>query len=349
MAHSRTVAFSREATNVFFHILTGCNLRCRHCYINPDQHGEGMLPAATIADWLTAFADRAHRANLVLLGGEPTLHPGLSDVARSARQIGFASVTVDTNGFLFHDILDRVTPAEVDVFSFSLDGATPETNDAIRGAGVYDACLAGLRAAKARGFGVSLIYTVSALNLHELPRMPELLGALGVDRFFIQVIGLRGNSAGAGDELAVSRADWRAAVPPVAEAAADRGIATIYPKVFLEPEAPFACAGTCADNYFIFPNGRVYRCPLCEDYALHALEFVEGRLTPRPPVNEADLFGLSIPEGCVMNRLIQPENLRYGPDGRPECRVACCMLKEEVRPERPLDGLTIDPHAGKNP
>jgi MoaA/NifB/PqqE/SkfB family radical SAM enzyme len=216
MVHSRTVAFSRDATNVFFHILTGCNLRCRHCYVNPDQHGSEMVPVETIRTWLSAFADRAERANLILLGGEPTLHPGLADAVRAAREIGFQSVTVDTNGYLFHNILDRVTPAEVDVFSFSLDGATPATNDAIRGEGVFDTVRAGIRAARERGFETSLIYTVSARNLHELDRMPALLAELGVGRFFIQVIGLRGNSAGAGDDLTVSRADWLAKVPPVA-------------------------------------------------------------------------------------------------------------------------------------
>jgi MoaA/NifB/PqqE/SkfB family radical SAM enzyme len=348
MVHSRTVAFSRDATNVFFHILTGCNLRCRHCYVNPDQHGSEMVPVETIRSWLSAFADRAERANLILLGGEPTLHPGLAEAVRAAREIGFQSVTVDTNGYLFHNILDRVTPAEVDVFSFSLDGATPATNDAIRGEGVFETATAGIRAARERGFETSLIYTVSARNLHELDRMPALLAELGVGRFFIQVIGLRGNSAGAGDDLAVTRADWLSQVPSAAEAAAERGVPTIYPRVFLETEEPFACAGLCADNYFIFPNGRVYRCPLCEDFPLHGMAFENGRLVKRPPVNESDLFQLSIPEGCVMNRLIQPANLRYGPDGIPEYRVACCMVKEEVRPERPFEELTMDRFADRN-
>jgi hypothetical protein len=85
-----------------------------------------------------------------------------------------------------------------------------------------------------------------------------------------------------------------------------------------------------ADNYFVFPNGRVYRCPLCEDFALHSLMIDGSRLTEREPINENDLFQLDIPEGCVMNKLIQPENLSYRPDGTPEYRVACCLLKEEI-------------------
>ena len=89
-------------------------------------------------------------------------------------------------------------------------------------------------------------------------------------------------------------------------------------------------AGLVADNYFVFPNGRVYRCPLCEDFALHSLIFKNNRLVPAEKLNESDLFQLNIAEGCVMNKLIQPDNLSYDSNGQPEYKIACCLLKEEI-------------------
>ena len=338
MTRKRTVAFSPQAVNLFFHILTRCNLKCRHCYINPDQHGTETLPLNTIENWLKVFADLGKPANLILLGGEPTLHPDLAAVVQTARRLQFASVTIDTNGYLFHDILDRLTPADLDYFSFSLDGATAKTNDALRGRGSYDACLAGIRRAVAKGFSTSLIYTVSTANIDELPQMGPLLEDLGIDRFFIQVLGIRGNPALQTEGLEserpfqVDRDRWLAVVPTAAEQIADRGLTATYPKVFLSPGEDFACAGKVADNFFVFPNGRVYRCPLCEDFPLHSLTLEKGRLDAMPPINENDLFALDIPEGCVMNRLIQPGNLVYGADGVPAYRIACCMLKEEILP-----------------
>ena len=334
----KTVAFSKNAANVFFHILTQCNLACRHCYINPEQHGTQALGLDTIKAWLEPFAARSRKANVIFLGGEPTLHPDLAPAIRYARELGYASVTVDTNGYLFHDILAKVTPAEVDYFSFSLDGATAATNDPLRGDGSWKQCVHGIEQAVARGFATSLIFTVNRANAGELEKMPALLQQLGVRRFFIQVIGLRGRSAGggleavAGESPQLTRDEWLALVPPVARAAADLGITVTYPKVFLDPEEAFECAGLVADNYFIFPNGRVYRCPLCEDFPIHSLVFKEGRLVPADRLNERDFFGLTIPEGCVMNRLIQPDNIAYGPDGGPVNKVACCLLKEEIAP-----------------
>jgi len=332
----KTVSFTRRAANVFFHLLTHCNLRCRHCYINPDQHGENTLDIDTINHWLALFADRHPASNLILLGGEPTLHPDLAQAVKSARGLGYASVTIDTNGYLFHNILDRVTPDELDFFSFSLDGPRPEINDPLRGAGCFDACTKGIAAAKARGFAISLIYTVSRANIDHLHHMPALVQQMGVDRFFIQVIGVRGQwteDAEHRETLAqVDRETWLEVVPRVAEEAARRGIPTIFPKVFLGPDETFECAGMVADNYFIFPNGRVYRCPLCEDYPLHSFEIVDNRLVDTPRINETDLFPLTIPEGCVMNRIIQPRNLPDAHDGPLPYKIACCMLKEEITP-----------------
>jgi MoaA/NifB/PqqE/SkfB family radical SAM enzyme len=339
MTRHRTVAFSKQATNLFFHILTQCNLSCRHCYINPRQHGSGMMPLDQIRAWLKPFAARAEETNLVFLGGEPTLHPELPQAVRHARRAKFASITIDTNGYLFHDILERVTPREVDYFSFSLDGATAAVNDAIRGTGSYRSCLEGIRRARSRGFVTSLIYTVSRANLHELDRMEPLLRDLGVERFFIQVIGLRGKSAPAQRDAAttaiepVTKDEWLQAVPSAARRIAAAGITVVYPKVFLQPGEIFECAGLVADNFFVFPNGRVYRCPLCEDYPVHGLRLTEDRLTATAPLNETDFFRLQIPEGCVMNKMIQPQNLEYDARGRPLHQIACCMLKEEIAPD----------------
>ena len=329
----KTVAFARDRANIFFHILTQCNLKCSHCYINPEQHGSQHLSSAQILRWLKMLIHRIPNANLIFLGGEPTLHPDLAMAVKAARALGYASITIDTNGYLFNNILERVTTRDVDFFSFSLDGPSATVNDAIRGTGCFESCTAGLRKAKAKGFGISLIYTVSSRNLEYLDQMVPLLADCGVDHFFIQVIGLRGHSAGLSSEqkpLQLTREQWLSVVPSIAEAAASSGIQVTYPKVYLSLEEDFECAGQVADNYFIFPNGRVYRCPLCEDFPLHSLHFTDDQLVETPPVNESDLFELKIAEGCVMNKLIQPANLVYDPQGRPLYRIACCLLKQQI-------------------
>jgi len=325
-----TIQFKRNTRSVFFHITTQCNLSCTHCYIDPSQHGTGALPLESVIKWLDLL--KKDNTDLVLLGGEPTLHPDLDAAIKYARKIGYRSITVDTNGYLFGNILEKVTTRDVDYFSFSLDGPNAGMNDQIRGAGAFDNCIQGIHAARKKGFPVSLIYTVSAINIHALHLMPSLIKSLNIQKFFIQIIGLRGKSAPVSNQrnLQVPYEDWKAHVPSIAKKVADLGISVSYPTVFLEPEETFECAGRVSEHLFVFPNGRVYQCPLCEDYPIHSFCITDDQLLSMPPINEKQLFHLDISEGCVMNKLVQPGNISYNKNGRPNHRIACCLLKKSI-------------------
>ncbi|WP_163336821.1 radical SAM protein [Desulfopila sp. IMCC35008] len=331
MKKARTVGFKRGERNIFFHILTACNLSCSHCYINPEQHGSNTLSLSTIKKWLDLFIDSNKKSNVIFLGGEPTMHKDLPGAVRYAKEKGLA-VTVDSNGYLLHDFLESVTPADVDFLSFSLDGPEPAINDPIRGEGVFEVCTANIKRAVAKGFNVSLIFTVSRKNIDHLERMLPVLKQLGVKKFFIQVIGLRGNSAknDVPDSLQVGRKEWLSVVPKVAAKIAGEGIKVTYPKVFLDRDEEFGCAGNEAENYFIFPNGRVYRCPLCEDHPIHALRIENDALVVNEGLTEDNFFQLNIAEGCVMNKLLQPDTIEYDEEGQPLYRISCCLLKQEI-------------------
>lgn len=326
-----TLEFKPQERNLFFHLLTGCNLSCKHCYINPDQHGTSSVDRATMEAWLRLFYEPNKDTNVIFLGGEPTMHKDLAHGVQFAKELGYATVTIDTNGYVFHNILEKIKPQDA-VMSFSLDGPDAEINDPIRGDGVFATCTNNISKAISKGFDVSLIYTVSQMNLAHLHRMPELLAELGVQRFFIQVIGIRGKSATSKDPLQLNPDQWLTIIPKVASIAAEKGIHVIYPKVFLDPEEAFSCAGHQADNFFIFPNGRVYQCPLCEDFPIHTFDIKGNKLMQNPGLNEAQLFTLQIQEGCVMNKLLQPGNLEYTEDGQAKHRISCCLLKQEIRP-----------------
>lgn len=328
---ARTVGFRPGERNIFFHILTACNLSCRHCYINREQHGTQQLSKEQMEKWMALFADPDKKSNMIFLGGEPTLHPDLPFAIKKAKEFGYF-VTVDSNGYLFNDLLARTTPELLDFLSFSLDGPDAETNDPIRGEGVFDTCVANIKRAVSSGYSVSVIYTVSKKNLSSLSRMIPLLQKLKVHKFFIQVLGLRGKSAKADNEevMQVSRQQWLDTVPEVARLASEKGIHVTYPKVFLASGEKFECAGVVAENFFVFPNGRVYQCPLCEDHPINAYIIENNRLVKNDGLREDSFFRLNIEEGCVMNKLLQPDTIEYDNKGVPLHRISCCLLKQEI-------------------
>jgi MoaA/NifB/PqqE/SkfB family radical SAM enzyme len=327
----RTVGFKPGERNIFFHILTACNLSCSHCYINPKQHGTQTLSKERIVKWLELFVDPDKKSNVIFLGGEPTMHPDLAFGIKKAKELGYF-VTVDSNGYLFHDLLERTSPKYLDFLSFSLDGPDSIINDPIRGAGVFDICVANIKNAVQYGFNVSVIYTVSSKNINHLERMVPLLKELEVKKFFIQVIGLRGGSLQSADaeKMQVSREQWLHVVPAAARLAAENGIHVTYPAVFLPQNEKFECAGNVAENFFIFPNGRVYQCPLCEDHPIHSYQIVADKLVKTAGLTEDRFFKLEIEEGCVMNKLLQPDTIEYDKQGHPLYKISCCLLKQEI-------------------
>ncbi len=258
--------------------------------------------------WLKLFARPRQQTNLILLGGEPTMHPDLAIIIKAAKAMRFA-VTVDTNGYLFHDLLDKITPQELDYLSFSLDGPEPAINDPIRGQGVFEVCTANIRRAVAQGFNTSLIYTASGMNIDHLHRMPELLTDLGVRRFFIQVIGLRGNPAKIrpkGEVIwQVDPEHWLSVVPQVAADAARRGIHVIYPKVYLDPRESFHAPVWWRRIFSFFPTAGSISAPCARIIPSTATRFRTISWSTGK-AERGSVFLTDHPEGCVMNGCSSP-------------------------------------------
>ncbi|MBB5075019.1 radical SAM/SPASM domain-containing protein [Nonomuraea endophytica] len=92
--------------------ITGkCQLACTHCYA--DSGPTGTHGVMTIHDWLTAINQvvRLGARMIQLIGGEPTLHPGLPELVGHALGQGL-EVEVYTN-------LVHVTPSMWDMFAQS--------------------------------------------------------------------------------------------------------------------------------------------------------------------------------------------------------------------------------------
>jgi len=119
------------------YVTNRCNLRCKHCYMSsgvahPDEIDESdQLRAIEI------FADACPGGRVTFTGGEALLSRGIYRLMGCARELGLR-VELFTNGVLIKslEIAKRVARA-ADLVQISLDGATAEVNDAIRGAGSF--------------------------------------------------------------------------------------------------------------------------------------------------------------------------------------------------------------------
>ncbi len=157
------------------YITDRCNSKCVTCdYWRYGQTNMALPVAQRLANELPSLG-----AKMALIsGGEPLLHPRWHELVSLFRERGLESVLL-TSGILLPKNLDRVTALCQHVI-VSLDGATPETYEAIRGVNGFALVEKGVRGLVERGASVSLRCTVQRGNYREIPPIIHIAKAWGV-------------------------------------------------------------------------------------------------------------------------------------------------------------------------
>jgi mycofactocin biosynthetic radical S-adenosylmethionine protein MftC len=157
-----------------------CNLSCVHCLSSSGRRDPDELHT----DEAIALIDQLAEMQVFYVnmgGGEPTIRRDFFELLQHAvdRRVG---VKFSTNG----SRIDRSRArrlAEMDYVDLqvSIDGASAAVNDAVRGAGSFDAALAAMRELADAGFGrfkVSVVVTkANAGQLDELEVLAQAHGA----------------------------------------------------------------------------------------------------------------------------------------------------------------------------
>jgi mycofactocin biosynthetic radical S-adenosylmethionine protein MftC len=156
-----------------------CNLACVHCLSSSGRRDPRELSTAeckAVVDELEAM--QVFYVNIG--GGEPTVRPDFWELLDYAtgRRVG---VKFSTNGSrITPEVAGRLATSDYVDVQVSLDGATAEVNDAVRGPGSYATALEAmerLAAAGFRGFKVSVVVTRE--NAAQLDAFEALAGRFG--------------------------------------------------------------------------------------------------------------------------------------------------------------------------
>lgn len=127
----------KDETFIHIDVTNRCNLSCIQCLQNAGKPRENEL---NTEEWLNVIDEfcKFHKGRITVSGGEPLLHPGIFEILERAKYHGM-EVTLFTNGTLISDEeIARKLEKCVDRIQISLDGATSEDNDKIRGNGSFE-------------------------------------------------------------------------------------------------------------------------------------------------------------------------------------------------------------------
>jgi len=172
-----------------------CNNRCRFCVQGMKRERFGRRDLTELVEFMEK---NRGRDGVVFTGGEPTLHPDILEIVRKARELGYRSIQIQTNGrmFSYSKFCREVVEAGATEVSPALHGHLAALHDYLTTVpGSFDQTVAGIKNLKKMGVLTVTNTVITRSNFRHLPEIAELLVSLGVDQYqlaFVHPVGSAG-------------------------------------------------------------------------------------------------------------------------------------------------------------
>lgn len=172
-----------------------CNLKCSFCH-DSLLHEKGSDPHLPLA-FVVSLLDEAAEAGLLRIrysGGEPTLHPGFSEILSHGNNLGLYQI-IFTNGLrIDQQTLSSWKRWNVQEVLISLHGGE-RVHDELTGAvGSYRKTLLAVEMVQASGIGLVVEMTLTRKNSAEIFSVIDTIGAMGVNEFRLMRYVARGEA-----------------------------------------------------------------------------------------------------------------------------------------------------------
>jgi len=173
------------------HINDRCNLKCIMCDTRTyyeENLGEVINPEGLIQQ--LKVLKRHGLIGVVVGGTEPLLRPDICEILHRIQRIGVKPVLITNGTLLDEEISKKLTKAGIEIV-VSLDGATPRTNDRIRGPGTFEQIVNGISklvACRRKPLKTPVLIStcITSVNLHEIDAIIRLGEKIGVDGVLFQ-------------------------------------------------------------------------------------------------------------------------------------------------------------------
>lgn len=163
--------------------LHACNLTCTGCG-RIREYESTIKQKLSVAECLAAV-DECGAPIVSICGGEPMIYPEIGKLVRSILQRR-KHIYLCTNGMFIEKKIHEFKPTSRFFFNVHLDGLRETHDRCVERDGVFDAAVAGIKAAKQAGFLVCTNTTVfKDTDVNELDALYTYLSKLGVDGFML--------------------------------------------------------------------------------------------------------------------------------------------------------------------
>jgi len=191
--------YDESPRRVYWELTRACALACRHCRAEAlHQRLPDELNTEEVFAVLDSLATAKPVPAVVLTGGDPLERPDFWEILDHAKKVGLhVDVAPSATPRLTREVILELGAKGVGAMSLSLDGATPETHDRLRGIpGCYDMTMTAAEHVAEAGIPLQVNTLVTADTLAEMPAIGELVKTMHAKRwslFFLVTTG-RGSS-----------------------------------------------------------------------------------------------------------------------------------------------------------
>ena len=173
-----------------------CNLSCRHCRASNLDRATRDLTHEQSIDMLRQADELAPNAALAMAGGEPLVRKDLRQLLEFIRTNLSLSVELLTNATLINEKNINWLTELVHGFNVSMEGASADIHDSVRGKGAFDRTLSAVDLLVKYGVPLAVRMTYFGQGEGEVERLMRMLHSRGVDTFNFRYVVPVGNATG---------------------------------------------------------------------------------------------------------------------------------------------------------
>ncbi len=164
---------------IAFEITRRCRFNCKHCRAAAGPDAKDELDTSQCKKILKAIA-KLTKCVIILTGGEPMERKDIYQIIQYGQKLGLKPVLATCGYLIDEKAIKKLKKAGITALSFSLDGASADTNDAFRQSkGAFDAVIQAAKLAKKSRIRFQINTTISKLNAEEVIGIAELARRLG--------------------------------------------------------------------------------------------------------------------------------------------------------------------------
>lgn len=291
---------------IYILLTDNCNLHCKMCIRGKQVGKELDVEAFKCND----FIDKLSEHDVVVTGGEPTLHSKFIDIVELLCEHA-KSVTITTNGTK-NDYIKTLGHKRNLCYQVSIDG-TSDTHNMIRGIGAYEKTMATLRILEEIKMPFSVATVVSKKNILSVFELEKELEEFSCMRYWRLSYEMPFGSAGFDNMM--SSDEWNEFVDKIIECAKFRiKIQKIFPfelydknkeklDEFIEAGNRIYNCGSAKNKLYVYPDMTVYPCTCLTDFPLgnlnktsldeilksdFASQFIDYKINPESPCKSCE-------------------------------------------------------------